>query len=207
MGNDNQTRAVAMAKTFWKVCKKLANEERIDILRHVMISPEKEGLPVGHISDMVRLGQPATSIYLAQLQNDCGLVASTRNGRYCLYRATPDASDERIVTLFAAMQKFFRAESAGFVFVNGRRPKPPPFLSILPALANVARVRLLQIVRTEKRTDKPGLMKATGQTELNVRRHVASLSDCGLVDINGSEIVWHEPSDPLSRLFIQLSLA
>ena len=195
-----------MSKPFWKVCKKLANEERIDVLRHVMISPEKEGIPVGQISEMIKLGQPATSIYLAQLQNDCGLVASTRDGRYCLYRAMPDASDKRIVTLFAALQKFFRDESAGFVFVNGRRPKTPPFLSILPALANEARVRLLQIAKTEKRTDKPTLMKSTGLTELNVRRHIACLSDCGLVDINGSEIVWREPSDPLSRLFIQLSI-
>ena len=196
-----------MAKTFWKVCKKLANEERLDVLRHVMISPEKDGLPVGQISDMVRLGQPATSIYLAQLQNDCGLVASTRDGRYCRYRAAPDASDKRIVTLFAAMQKFFRAESVGFVFVNGRRPKPPPFLAILPALANEARVRLLQIVRAEKRTDKSSLIKATELTELNVRRHVACLVDCGLAEINGCEIVWREPSDSLSQLFIQLSLS
>ena len=195
-----------MSKPFWKVCKKLANEERIDVLRHVMISLEEEGIPVGQISDMVKLGQPATSTYLAQLQNDCGLVASTREGRYCLYRATPDVSDERIVTLFAALQKFFRAESAGFVFVNGRRPKPPPFLSVLPALANEARVRLLQIVKTEKRTDKSTLMKSTGLTELNVRRHVACLVDCGLAEINGGEIVWCEPSDPLSCLFIQLSL-
>ena len=196
-----------MSKPFWKVCKKLANEERIDVLRHVMISLEEEGIPVGQISDMVKLGQPATSTYLAQLQNDCGLVASTREGRYCLYRATPDVSDERIVTLFAALQKFFRAESAGFVFVNGRRPKPPPFLSVLPALANEARVRLLQNVRTEKRTDKSTLMKSTGLTELNVRRHVACLVDCGLAEINGGEIVWCEPSDPLSCLFIQLSLS
>ena len=195
-----------MSKPFWKVCKKLANEERIDVLRHVMISLEEEGIPVGQISDMVKLGQPATSTYLAQLQNDCGLVASTREGRYCLYRAAPDVSDERIVTLFAALQKFFRAESAGFVFVNGRRPKPPPFLSVLPALANEARVRLLQIVKTEKRTDKSTLMKSTGLTELNVRRHVACLVDCGLAEINGGEIVWCEPSDPLSCLFIQLSL-
>ena len=195
-----------MSKPFWKVCKKLANEERIDVLRHVMISLEEEGIPVGQISDMVKLGQPATSTYLAQLQNDCGLVASTREGRYCLYCATPDVSDERIVTLFAALQKFFRAESAGFVFVNGRRPKPPPFLSVLPALANEARVRLLQIVKTAKRTDKSTLMKSTGLTELNVRRHVACLVDCGLAEINGGEIVWCEPSDPLSCLFIQLSL-
>jgi len=196
-----------MAKAFWKVCRKLANEERLDVLRRVMISSFEEGLSVGQVSDMVRLGQPATSTYLAQLQNECGLLASTRDGKYCLYRAMPDKTDTRLMTLFTALQKFFRDESAGFVFVNGRRPKPPKFLSVLPALANEARVRLLQIVRTEKRTDKPRLMKATGLTELNVRRHVACLVDCGLAEINGSEIVWREPSDPLSQLFIQLSLS
>ena len=196
-----------MAKAFWKVCRKLANEERLDVLRRVMISPTKEGLSVGQVSDMVRLGQPATSTYLAQLQNDCGLVASTRDGKYCLYRVEPDPTDERLTRLCAALQKFFRDESAGFVFVNGRRPKPPKFLSVLPAIANEARVRLLQIVRAEKRTDKPRLMKATGLTELNVRRHVACLSDCGLAEISVSEVVWREPSDPLSSLFIQLSLS
>ena len=172
-----------------------------------MISPDKNGISVGQISDVIKLGQPATSTYLTQLQNDCGLVTSTRDGRYCLYRAAPDTSDERIATLFAALQKFFRAESAGFVFVNGRRPKPPPFLSILPALANEARVRLLQVVKSEMRTDKPTLMKSTGMTELNVRRHVACLVECGLAEVDGWEIVWREPADALSRLFIQLSLS
>lgn len=196
-----------MAKKFWKVCKKLANDERLDVLRRVMISPDDDGLPVGQISDMVSLGQPATSIYLAQLQNDCGLVASSRDGRYCLYRAKPVASDKRIATLFAALQKYFLEESAGFVFVDGRRLRQPLFMSILPALANEARVRLLRIARTEKRTNKAQLMKATGLTELNVRRHVACLQECGLVEIDSGAIAWREPSDPLSRLFIQLSLA
>jgi DNA-binding transcriptional ArsR family regulator len=78
-------------REFWKVCKKLANEERLDVLRHVILSPADEGITVGQIADVVRLGQPATSIYLAQLQNDCGLVSSSREGRYCLYRAKPDS--------------------------------------------------------------------------------------------------------------------
>ena len=36
-------------REFWKVCKKLANEERIDVLRKVMASPDKDGLPVGRV--------------------------------------------------------------------------------------------------------------------------------------------------------------
>ena len=81
---DMETRA------FWKVCKKLANEERIDVLRKVMTAFETDGLPVGQIADAVRIGQPATSTYLAQLQNECGLVACARTGRYCLYRSKDD---------------------------------------------------------------------------------------------------------------------
>ena len=94
-------------REFWKVCKKLANEERVDVLRKVMVSPDKDGLPVGQIADAVRIGQPATSTYLAQLQDVCGLVACTRQGRYCLYRAVPDSSDAKVTALFQALKKFF----------------------------------------------------------------------------------------------------
>ena len=194
-------------REFWKVCKKLANEERLDVLRRVMIASVDEGLSVGQIADVVRLGQPTTSVYLAQLQNDCGLVTSTRDGRYCLYRATPDASDERISSLFTALREYFRNESAGFAFVNGRRPSAPQFLSILPALANEARVRVLRVVRDEKHTDKNHIMSATGLTELNVRRHLECLLECGLAKGCFADISWIEPSDNLSKLFIQLSLA
>ncbi len=57
-------------REFRDVCRKLANEERVDVLRRVMISSE-EGLSVGQVADMVRLEQPATSVYLAQLERDC----------------------------------------------------------------------------------------------------------------------------------------
>ena len=194
-----------MTKAFWKVCKKLANEERLDVLRRVMISREDGGLSVGQISDMVNLGQPATSIYLAQLQNDCGLLESSRNGRYCLYRATKSENDSSLAKLSDALRKYFLEESAGHVFVNGRRPKPPSFLAVLPALSNEARARLLQIVKSEKRVNRTRLVKATGLSELNVRRHVACLVECGLAEVAGGEIVWREPSDSLSRLFIKLS--
>ncbi len=195
------------AREFWRVCRKLANEERLDVLRRVMIASVDEGLSVGQVADVVRLGQPATSVYLAQLQNDCGLVESARNGRYCLYRAAPDSSDERIVTLFEALRRYFRNESAGFVFTNGRRPEPPPFLSILPALANADRVKVLRAVREEGRTNKNNLMSVTDFTELNVRRHLECLLECGLAEGSFADLAWKEPVDDLSRLFIQLSLA
>ena len=124
------------AREFWKVCKKLSNEERLDVLRKVMSSPEEGGLPVGQIADAVRLGQPATSTYLAELQDVCGLVASRRAGRYCLYYPAPDISDAKAVALFKALTRFFLAERAGWAPINGSRPLTPRFLSVLPARAH-----------------------------------------------------------------------
>ncbi len=192
-------------REFRDVCRKLANEERVDVLRRVMISSE-EGLSVGQVADMVRLEQPATSVYLAQLERDCGLVAAKREGRYCVYRAEPDKSDGRIAAIFDALRTFFRAESSRFVFVNGERPDTPAFVSVLPALANETRVRLLGYIRRERHTDKGNTMKSSGLTEVNVRRHVACLAECGLVEVNGCAYTWREPSDAVSRLFIELSL-
>jgi len=80
-------------------------------------------------------------------------------------------------------------------------------MSILPALANATRVRLLGFVRAEKRTDREKIVKATKISDINVRRHLACLASCGLTSQDDDGIVWCEPSDPLSRMFIDLSLS
>ena len=194
-------------REFWKVCKKLANEERIDVLRKVMASPDKDGIPVGQIADTVRIGQPATSIYLAQLQDACGLVACTRQGRYCLYRAVPDPSDAKIGALFRPLKKYFMEETPDWKSANGVRPPAPPFLPVLPALANAMRVRLLGFVRAEKRTSRERIVKETGISDINVRRHLSCIVSCGLAREDDDAIVWCEPDNVLSRLFIDLSLS
>ena len=195
------------AREFWKVCKKLSNEERLDVLRKVMSSPEEGGLPVGQIADAVRLGQPATSTYLAELQDVCGLVASRRAGRYCLYYPAPDISDAKAVALFKALTRFFLAERAGWAPINGSRPLTPRFLSVLPALANATRARLLGFIRAEGRTDRTKIVKATGLTELNMRRHLACIAACGLATVSGDDVAWCEPSDETSRILIDLALS
>ena len=184
------------AREFWKVCKKLSNEERLDVLRKVMSSPEEGGLPVGQIADAVRLGQPATSTYLAELQDACGLVASRRAGRYCLYYPAPDISDAKAVALFKALTRFFLAERAGWAPINGSRP-----------LTNATRARLLGFIRAEGRTDRTKIVKATGLTELNMRRHLACIAACGLATVSGDDVAWREPSDETSRILIDLALS
>ena len=192
-------------REFWKVCKKLNNEERVDVLRRVMSSMDKDGLPVGQISGFVRIEQPATSTYLMQLENDCGLVSSQRAGRYCLYRAEPDHADEKAACLFAALKRYFMNETRGLKFVNGNRPEKPAFMAVLPALANKVRAKVVGILREKGRMDKPALMKETGLGELNISRHMACIVECGLSGIEDGAYVWREPDDEIARLFIQLS--
>lgn len=192
-------------REFWRVCKKLNNQERINVLRRVMAAP-KEGLTVGEVADMVRLEQPATSVYLSQLERECGLLKSTRDGRYCVYRAEPDHDDVNVSALFKSLRRYFRDECKRFGPVNGRRPKAPAFLSILPALANEGRVQVIAFLRKFRSADKISIMEATGLNELNVRRHVACLIECGLVAVKGSKFVWKQPGDNLSKLFVSLSI-
>ena len=194
-------------REFWKVCKKLANEERLDVLRKVMTLPGEGGLPVGQIADEVHAGQPATSIYLAELQDVCGLVASCRAGRYNLYYPAPDASDAKAVTLFKSLRKYFFAERVAWASVNGTRPPAPKFLSILPALANATRVHLLGLIRIKGRTDLAQIGQWTRLTELNLRRHLSYIVTCGLANVCGDDVIWREPSDETSRILIDLSLA
>lgn len=196
-----------MKRQFWKVCKKLANEERVDVLRQVLCAPSSEGISVGAVSDMVRLEQPATSAYLAQLQGECGLIAASRQGRYCIYRGEPDYSDANATVLLPALKEYFRAECRCFASFNGRRPPAPGFLSVLPALANESRVHVVRFLRAAGRADKWDIIKATGITELNVRRHLACLVECMLVEPDGGKVAWREPEDDLSRLFIKLAIA
>ena len=192
-------------REFWKVCKKLNNEERVDVLRRVMAALDQNGLPVGQISDLVRIEQPSTSTYLMQLENDCGLISSKRAGRYCLYRAEPDHADEKASRLFAALKRYFVKETRGFEFVNGNRPEKPAFMAVLPALANKTRTKVVGILREKGRMEKSALMKTAGLGELNIIRHMACIVECGLAWIEDGVYVWLEPEDEIARLFIQLS--
>ena len=165
-------------KDFFNTCKRLSNAERVDVLRVVSQAMCEEGLTVNSIADVVRLGQPSVSQYLKQLDEECGLVECERHGRYVLYRTARRA--DAIGELAAALRRHFRGEEVGRVFVNGRRPAAPAFCAALPGLANADRVRVLAVLRERGAASKTDLMAATKLTEVNVRRHVGVLVECGL---------------------------
>ena len=59
----------------------------------------------------------------------------------------------------------------------------------------------------EPQTNHAKLAKHSGISALNVRRHIACIESCGLVNYDGNDIVCTEPADALSRIFIDLSLS
>ena len=180
-------------RDFCNVCKRLSNAERWSVLRQVAISADGFGSKVGDISANTHLGVSATSQYLSQLEDECGLVASRREGRYVCYEFVQDREDSRAVELGAALRKHFCGGDGHEVL-------------ILPALANEARVGVVAALRKVGRATKAELQKMTGLTEINVRRHLGVMINVGLAEQSGQGFSFVEPRDELARLFLGLSL-
>jgi len=189
-------------RKLWYVCKRLCNAERIDALRKVMIALEP--LSVSHIADSLRIKEPATSQYLAQLEDDCGLVTAERSGRYVKYRPGADPEDPRSEILVQLLKDFFRRE-ADTLHLPFATPQPlPAFAGRLPALANEDRARICCHLRHTRSMTIPALIKFLGQCESGVRRHLKIISDCGMGELQGSTFTWREPNDPIMKTLLDL---
>ena len=200
-----------LMKDFCSICKRLANEERMDVLRVVMCASEA-GLTVNDIADGLHIGQSATSQYLKQLAEECGLVKAKREGRYVVYTVAPAIGVWR--EIIPAMIGYFRRECAGRTFVNGKRPAAPGFIRLLPALANVDRLKIVKFLRRTRNATKVEIMEATKLTEINVRRHLLVIAESGLVNLGETQMVlgkekasygsieWLDPTDEIAQLFL-----
>jgi len=185
-------------RSFTNFCRRLANRERLDVLRQVVRAMSPEGLTVGEISEQVRLKQPATSQYLAQLEGECGLVRSQREGRYVSYRFACDSSFAPAVSLGPVLRQYLRDEAVANHFKKVRLADPS-FLRTLDALGNADRARVAAFLRQKGCVTKPDVQSALGLTELNVRRHLATLCDCGLAEPDSVDFRWLEPKDAVSQ--------
>jgi len=157
---------------FCNLCKRLSNPERWHVLGIVAMADRDFGLIVTDISNRTRLGVSATSQYLAQLEDECGLVRSKREGRYVSYCFEAGTADARIAKLGVPLWRRFCIEGGATV-------------SILPALANANRLKVVAALRKAGLASKAELQKATGMTEINVRRHLSIMLDAGLAVSDG----------------------
>jgi len=188
---------------YCNMCRRLANAERVNLLRTVMTILEPGGLPVQQLAELAGMKVSATCQYLAQLEGECGFVESVRQGRYVLYRTAARFDSDRTARLVAALSGRFRREEDGrFVWRKSARPTPA-FVVVMPALENVARLGVLAAVRAGGSLTKNDLVHRLGMSEINVRRHLKVLEECGLVTRNGTLVEYRAPEDPLAQLFVQ----
>lgn len=191
---------------FANLCRRLANRERLNLLRKVMSSPERDGLPAAHLADMTWMSPAAARQHLRVLDAECGLVESVRDGRAVLFRPHLAAADEGLRRLVSALAEFFRAEGRGGCDVNGVKPPDPAFAKILRPLSDAGRVRLLLAIREAGTISKEALRKRSGLSAEDFRRGILTLSECGIVAVSGEDVSFSEPADPLSRLFVSIAL-
>jgi len=144
-------------RSFENFCRRLANRERLDVLRQVVLAVD--GLSVNDIAEQVNLKQSATSQYLAQLEGECGLVRSERSGRYVLYRFAAKDEFEPAKQIGPEIRRHFLDEASARHFQKHRMIEPP-FLRTLEALGNATRAKVAAWARERRATTKPVMRKA-----------------------------------------------
>ena len=187
------------------ICRRLANRERLNLLRKVMTSPERDGLSALHLADMTWLNPATARVHLRVLTDECGLVESVRSGRFVTFRTRRAPGDATLRRLVPALVAFFRAEGRGGCDVNGAKAPDPAFARLLRPLSDVSRVRLLCAIRDEGPLMASELRSRCGLSAEEVTRHLKVLSGAGLVAEKDRGVTFAEPFDPLSCLFVSLA--
>ena len=191
---------------FCNLCRRLANRERLNLLRKVMLSPEPDGLPAAHYADMTWLNPATARQHLRVLEEECGLVESVRDGHLVLFRARRDSDDPRLRRLIPSLIAFFREEGRGGCDVNGAKSPDPAFAKLLLPLSDASRVHLLREIRDDGPFMEAELRDHCGLSAQDIKRHFRVLAELGLVVASDQGVTFVEPSDPLSRLFVSLAL-
>lgn len=191
-----------MQHQLWYICKRLTNPERVDALRKVMLAHDP--MTVSNIAESLRLKEPATSLYLSQLELDCGLVAPIREGRYVSYAPEPDPDDPRCEILVRIFKEFFKAEAERLKLPLALPQPAPAFVWAFPALANEGRAKICIHLRRHGKSSIAALMKLLGQCDAGIRRHIGIIAKAGLCAWSNGICSWQEPDDPILIAFLSL---
>lgn len=180
-----------MRKRPWELCRRLANPERLRLLRRVYNSGD--GLNVGVATDDMTLGQPATSQYLLQLES-LGLVRRERAGRYVNY--TPDIRNAN-----ALIRPI--AEMLLDHFTSGTTSLPCAYA--FPALANAKRARIVHCLSVATTMTDEEVCERFNIHPRHLMRETRAILDCGLARHEGGRFVYVRPTDAIARAIIRES--
>ena len=191
---------------FCNLCRRLANRERLNLLRKVMMSPERDGLSAAHLADMTWLKPATARVHLRILVDECGLVEPVRDGRYISFRTRREPECAALRRLVPALVAFFRTEGRGGCDVNGAKAPDPTFAKLLLPLSCPFRIHVLRAVRDEGPLAEEALRRQCGLSAADAKRHLRTLTESGLVAANDGAFSFAEPTDSLSRLLVSIAL-
>ena len=190
---------------FCNLCHRLANRERLNLLRKVMMSPERNGLSAAHLADMTWLKPATARVHLRILDDECRLVESVRGGRLVSFRTRRAPKGAVLRRLVPALVAFFREEGRGGCDVNGVKAPDPAFARLLLSLSDASRIRLLRSIRDEGPLAENELCRRCGVSASDQKRDLRILEEAGLVAVRDGRLSFVEPLESLSRLFVSLA--
>lgn len=187
-----------MVTEIWELCRKLANPERLALLR--MVCEAEDGLNVGIAQDGAEgLKQSGTSQYLGQLWK-MGLVRRARSGKFVNYYADAENANAQIKDVAVALQERFLAEVGGDANDDG-------YLPVMRIMGNAMRARIVGLLAREGQASAEYLCGRLGLNARALNRHLNPAIGMGLVECDATgNLRLKMPADTIARLIVKAAV-
>lgn len=173
----------------WKLCRVLANESRLKILRHLMC--EKE-LPVSAIALNQGLTRPSASRHI-RLLSEYGFIETTPSGKWLLCRICKPTQESPLYDLQRTLLKRLQ---------SGETQIDQIYRSAT-AFTHERRIRIIQFLQDRSMLFNE-LIAATDISDMALSRHIHKLINRNLIIENGGIYSFTYPSDPILKSLLKL---
>lgn len=175
--NIEQDRGVRLNPTLWRTCRVLANNWRLEILRHVFAHP---GDNVKTVAESLKISQSLASQYLRNL-NSRGLISSEKYRSEVFYSPKPNITIPETKYLLNALEMVFFSECQS----NSQ------IIRTLTGFTHPRRLKIMAILGND-RVECDRLIEASNISFRAFNRHMRKLIDRGIVieDWPGDQAVY-----------------
>jgi DNA-binding transcriptional ArsR family regulator len=180
-----------MIQPVWKLCRVLANQTRLDILRHLLNGMELCVCDIALEHDLTR---PSASKHI-RLLAEYGFLETKPSGKWLLCRTCRPTKEDPLYDLWKALSKKLRADES-------QRNEIYRSVTAFTHERRGCIIRLLQ----EKSLPLEQLVSASDISAIALNRHLEKLISRGLVAENGNIYRFTPPSDPILKSLLKLLL-
>lgn len=169
--NNESTSEVKLQPTLWRTARALANADRLELLRLVYESKNKQN--VTDLSKKMNLAIPTTSTYLRAL-NARGLISVVRSGSFVFYGTNSDRSLPVAAAIQAAFFHFFKTSKRS-------RGWSREYVSLFKGYAHPRRVNIIRCLKGKHLLTFGEIHKDSGIHPVALLRHLAVLIQSGII--------------------------